>query len=127
MKDHSRFVLSFMHRHSIQLSQKGFEDWRQVVAGTYTHKTLPLGPMREGITNGVVGWFVTAQDTACIDAEGIIFTTRVLELHMTNLNVKLDNPFFYHSPKKACAKKVNNEKTQKTLSKKIQKIFDELL
>lgn len=79
MKDKLTFVISFMATHNIQLPSKPIELWRQVPSGTYTHKSLPFGPMREGITDGILAHFVSGQ--------------RTVEVHLANLDVKLDNPF----------------------------------
>lgn len=132
MKDKLTYVTRFMERWNIQLPKKGFEDWREVVAGTYTHKSLPYGPMREGITNGVVGYFVSStisvpwikKNHKILPVNG----SRCVELHMSNLNVELDKPFIYYSPKKKLdAAKVNQKDTQTKISKKLQQIYDELL
>lgn len=124
MKDKTGYVIRFMEKWNIQIPKQGFEDWREVVAGTYTHKNLPYGPMREGITNGVVGYFVTKIHLSKMAGETLV----VVGLHMSNLNVELDKPFIYHPPKKKLdAQKVNQKDTPKRLSKLMQQIYDELI
>lgn len=114
-------VVAFTQRHEVYIPQREIENWRKVVPGVYTHKALHLGPMLDGITDGVVAHMVDQHD-------------KVHHVHLDNMNVYFDlhdllpdneKPESWHQKKalradKAHAKRANIEALA-------DKILEELL
>lgn len=69
-------IVAFCHQHCLRLPERDVDDWRPLPGGTYTHRSLPYGPMRDGITNGVVCFMATG-DT-------------LVYVHLLNMDVILD-------------------------------------
>lgn len=70
-------VSLFLTRYKTLLPERDSDNWRPVEPGLYTHKSLPYGPMRDGITNGIVCYMAT-------------YERRVVYVHLSNLDVELD-------------------------------------
>ncbi len=69
-------VSVFCRRYAVLLPQKTASDFRLLRAGVYSHKTLPFGTSREGITNGVVAY--------------VAFDCGVQHVHLANLDATFD-------------------------------------
>lgn len=89
MNDH---VISFLAAHNLQLVVKDVANWRPVPLGTYTHRTLPFGPMRLGITNGVICYMVS------VHTVGTIPYSAVVEVHLDNMVFVPDEPPVFKRP-----------------------------
>lgn len=69
-------VTKFCLLNEVHLPFKTAEDFRMLPDGTYTHRTLPFGSARLGITNGLVAF--------------VLFNTGLQYVQFSNLNIVLD-------------------------------------
>lgn len=101
-------VTQFCLQHHIRLSPREALDFRPLPAGSYSHKFLPYGSTRSGITNGIVAY--------------LAFQSGVLYAQLDNLHVKLD-PRGKVSMRAARPREVMPDKPKK-LTKKEQLYMD---
>lgn len=71
-------VTHWLLQHGARLATRRPDDWRLLQPGTYSHRTLPYGASRSGITNG---------DTVLLATQ----SHGVVEVRFENLDVKLDS------------------------------------
>ena len=80
-------LLAFTSLHAIILPRDA-DDWRPLPQGTYEHRSLPFGPIRSGITNGVIAFVYSPTKD------------KVFEVHLLNMDFKADpKPAVFKAPK----------------------------
>ena len=103
------FVLAFCTRYSVTLPHFDADNYRPVEPGTYNHRTLAYGDMREGITNGVICHMYSH------------IKERVVEVHLDNMDFAPESQATYHT--KAKPAQTDNERSHKPRKQK-QSTFD---
>jgi len=86
-------VFEFCTLHKVHVTK--IDNWRPVPAGTYTHRTLPLGSMRDGITDGTVAWMLVVkqvQPPLWIFGPRLVTVREAKLVQLANMDVKLDAP-----------------------------------
>lgn len=112
MKDHTHQVVKFCKEQDILLDKRRAHTFRMIPPGVYTHQTLPLGSSRIGITDGVTAHILWS-DGVC------------REVHLKNLDVKLDSPPSTNFARKVVKKAATT--TKKPRKSKLAAILDELM
>lgn len=70
--------MSFVTHYNLQLKPSEADDYTLLPPGTYTHKTLPYGPIRLGIRRGDVAYVAT-------EGHGVV------EVHLSNMSFHPDS------------------------------------
>ena len=113
MKDQ---VIKFMKQQKLQIDKKRADDYRMLQPGVYSHKCWPWSG-REGITDGVVCHLLT-------------FDGEVKEVHLGNLDVKLDSQPQVINAKRANAQKAKakekKEPRPESRSARIKRLIEDL-
>ncbi len=108
-------VARFMKEHDLRIDPRRAHDFRPVDIGTYTHKNLPLGHARDGITDGIHAYMLWS--------DGIM-----REVMLENLNFRPDSKAGIAQPKKIDqfgqrAGRVPTAKKAKTFEEMVQDLF----
>ena len=115
-KDNLSGVIKFLKDNDFRLPNKDLPNWRLVPEGTYTHKTLPYGAMRVGITNGIIAYMCSVVKRQKRDRDLHMTISvdmpMVVEVHLANMSVILDKPQVRY---KAKAKSDKPKKVKKPL------------
>lgn len=86
MSDKYSAVATFMRENHVPLPERDWDNWRLVPQGVYTHKTLHLGPLQHGVTNGLIAYFIgDSGRILCVHLDNMLYHGDIGDLKILNL------------------------------------------